>query len=355
MQIIWGNFSQKSRKWLKTGWLTVAGLIALYIGAIQPYENARGIAEQKYTGLGAVAWDSASLWHSSRLSDFSLSHRVTEPSMVVGGVAGGMAASDGSVAQADLIADATVPAPPPPPPGAAYDRKMVRTTEMDLIVKNPAETVGKVRQITQQVGGFLVTSEINGEQDANSASLTIRVPGARFEEAQQALRKLAVRVESEKVNAEDVTRQYVDEEASLRNLHAQETQYLGILKQAKTVKDTLEVSQQLNGVRGQIERQQAEHETLSKQVETVAITVSLRAEADAQVFGLHWRPLYQLKLSAREGLDGLGSYVAAMVAFGFYLPTVLLWLMTILIGAAVGWRILRWAARTLFARPKGIA
>lgn len=352
MQIFLGNFSQKSRKWLRTGWLTVAGLTALYVGAIQPYENARSIAEQKSTGLGAVAWDPVALWRPSLLSQLLQTRPAPASPMVVGVVAGGIAAGDGNVAQANLIADATVPAPPPPPPDALYDRKMVRTTEMDLIVKSPAETVVRVRQITEQVGGFLVTSEINGEQDANSASLTVRVPGARFEEVQQALPKLAVRVESEKVNAEDVTRQYVDEEASLRNLHAQEMQYLGILKQAKTVKDTLEVSQQLNGIHGQIERQQAEHEALSKQVETVAITVSLRAEADAQVFGLHWRPLYQLKLSAREGLDGLGSYVAAMVAFGFYLPTVLLWLMTILIGAAIGWRILRWAARTFFARPK---
>jgi hypothetical protein len=36
-----------------------------------------------------------------------------------------------------------------------------------------------------------------------------------------------------------------------------------------------------------------------------------------------------------------------------YLPSILLWLATILLGAAVGWRILRWAAKAFFAsRPK---
>jgi hypothetical protein len=49
---------------------------------------------------------------------------------------------------------------------------------------------------------------------------------------------------------------------------------------------------------GVIEQQQAEFEALSKQVETVAITVSLHSEAKANVFGLHWRPLYELKLPA---------------------------------------------------------
>jgi hypothetical protein len=71
-------------------------------------------------------------------------------------------------------------------------------------------------------------------------------------------------------------------------------------------------------------------------VETVALTISLRAAEEAQVFGLHWRPLYQLKFAARQGIDGVGDYAAAMAAFLFYLPTVLLWLATILISAAGG-------------------
>jgi hypothetical protein len=104
----------------------------------------------------------------------------------------------------------------------------------------------------------------------------------------------------------------------------------------------------LNSVRAEIERQQAEFDPLSKQVETVALTISLRAEAEAEVFGLDCRPLYQLKLAAKQGLDGVGDYAARMASFLFYLPAVLLWLATILTGAAVGWRILRWAGRALF-------
>jgi hypothetical protein len=132
------------------------------------------------------------------------------------------------------------------------------------------------------------------------------------------IRKLGLRVESEQMEAQDVTRQYVDQQVHLRNLRAQEVQYLTILKQAKTVKDTLDVSEKLNGVRGEIEQQQAEFEALSKQVETVAITVSLHSEAEANVFGLHWRPLYELKLAMVQGLEGLADYATAMFSFVFY-------------------------------------
>jgi uncharacterized protein DUF4349 len=232
--------------------------------------------------------------------------------------------------------------------GNSEVRKLVRTANLGLIVKTPAESAEMIKQIAQNVGGFMVTSEINGGADALSASLNVRVPAARFEEVRSQIRKLALRLESEGLEAQDVTKQYVDQEARLRNLRAQEQQYLGILRKTATVKDTLEVSEKLNEVRGAIEERQAEFEALSKQADTVAINISLRAEADAQVFGLHWRPLYQLKTAAREGLDGLGDYASSMTAFVFYLPTVLLWLFTILAGAAIGWRILRWVARAFF-------
>jgi hypothetical protein len=198
----------------------------------------------------------------------------------------------------------------------------------------------------------LVTSNVNGGADAISASLTIRVPAAKFDEVRAQIRKLGLRVENESIEAQDVTKQYVDHEARLRNLRAEEQQYLGILRKAANVKDTLEVSDKLNEILGAIEERQAEFEVLSKQVETVAINITLRAEADAQVLGLNWRPLYQLKIAAREGLDGLADYAASMTAFVFYLPSALLWLFTILAGAAIGWRVLRWAARVLFGFPK---
>jgi hypothetical protein len=257
-----------------------------------------------------------------------------------------------SVGLASVSTAMLEPAAPTAGVDSATDRKMVRTGSVDLVVRKPAEAAEKIRMLAEEMGGFLVSSEVNGAPNAGGASLTIRVPAARFEEVRAEIRKIALRVESEKVEAQDVTRQYVDEDANLRNLRAEELQYLGILKQAHTVKDTLEVSEKLSEVRGQIEQQQAEFDALSKQIETVAITVSLRAEAEAQVFGLHWRPLYQMKLALRDGLDAVAGYAGAMTSIVFYLPAVLLWMVTIVVGAAMGWKVVRWAVRVFFAWPK---
>jgi hypothetical protein len=294
---------------------------------------------------GGVGWEPISLWrHTSILPQFRSGAYLQK------GVVGGVSVDPAVVAPASLatISGGHVGEEE----GPSEDRKLVRTDSLGIIVKTPAETAEKIIKIAQGAGGFLVTSSVNGGADATSGLLSIRVPTDKFEEVRAQIRKLSLRMESESIDAQDVTKQYVDQEARLRNLRAQEQQYLGILRKAATVKDTLEVSDKLNEVRGAIEERQAEFEALSKQVETVAINITLRAEADAQVFGLNWRPLYQLKIAAREGLDGFGEYAASMTTFVFYLPTILLWLFTILVAAAVGWRILKWAARRLFVSPK---
>lgn len=345
----WRAFWARGKN-LRNGWLIAIGLAALYVGAIRPYENTRRIANSRATGLAADRsvvgyWRQARLFHQLGVS------RDRGVLGVIGGVPGGIANSKRSPVQA--MAYLSAPQSLGQPQEAATedadkDRKIVRTGSLELVVAKPAEAAEKIRALAKRVGGFLVSSEIRGDEDISGGTLTIRVPAARFEDARSEIRKLGLRVESERIEAQDVTRQYVDQDANLRNLRAEEGQYLGILKQTKTVKDALEVSEKLSAVRGQIEQQQAEFEALSKQIETVAITVWLRAEVEARVFGLNWRPLYQAKVALRDGLDGVATYLSTMIAIVFFLPTIILWLVTIVIVCAVGWKTLGWVGRRFF-------
>jgi Domain of unknown function (DUF4349) len=230
---------------------------------------------------------------------------------------------------------------------AATGRKIIRTSSMEMVVLHPAEAAEKITALADALGGYLVSAD-GGGQDATTGTLTIRVPAARFEQARADVRKLGLRVESEKIEAQDVSRQYVDQDSNLRNLRAEESGYLAILKQANTVKDMLAITERLSEVRGQIEQQQAEFNALSRQVETVALTISLRTEAEEKVLGLNWRPGYQLKLALRDGLESLATYATAMLSILFYLPATLLWVGTIVAGIVIGWKSLRWAGRRWF-------
>ncbi len=225
--------------------------------------------------------------------------------------------------------------------GASIPRKIIRTSSLEMIVQYPAETTEKISALAESLGGYLETSSAGGE-NATAATLTVRVPADRFEQARAEIRKLGLRVQSERVDAQDVTRQYVDQDANIRNLRAEETQYLAILKQASTVKDMMAVSAQLSEVRGQIEQQQAEFNALSQQIETVSMSISLRTETEAQAFGLNWRPLYQLKVALHDGLESVATYAVTMITVLFYLPVALLWVGTILVGLIGSWRMVRW-------------
>ena len=263
-----------------------------------------------------------------------------------------MAAYDAGLRARDQVAlseslASSSPAPPPPPGDSAADRKIVRTISLEMTVANPVESAEKIQAFAAGLGGYIESSQVNTQGTPN-ANLTIRVPAAKLEEAKTGLRKMAIRVDSEKTDADDVTKQYVDEDARLHNLRAEEAQYLTIMKSATKVTDMLEVSEKLSNVRGEIEQQQAEFATLSKQVETVAITISLQAQAAADVFGFHWQPAYQLKLAAHDALAGLATYVTTMTRVLLFLPVLLIWMATGLLGAWLVWRVARWVRRMVF-------
>lgn len=232
-------------------------------------------------------------------------------------------------------------------PDAAAGRKMISTIWLDMVVAHPSDTARQIAGLAENLGGYLVSAEDSGP-NAASVSLTVRVPSTRLEQARAEIHQLGLRVDSEKIESQDVTRQYVDQDASIRNLKAEEAQYLTILKQATTVKDMMAVSEKLSDVRGQIEQQQAEFNVLSRQIETVAISISLRTESEAQVFGLNWRPGYQFKLALHDGLESVANYATAMMAILFYLPAVLLWVGTILTAVVGSWRIVQWANKRWF-------
>src|SRR6266576_2446915 len=244
----------------------------------------------------------------------------------------------GPVAQADVVRSEVAKDFAAGATAAVVERRIIRTSSLEMVVRRPADTAEKITAMAEGMGGYLETAN-GGGQNATSGALTIRVPAARLQEARAEIRKLGLRVESEKVDAQD---------ARIRNLRAEEAQLLAILKQAATVKDMMAVSERLGEVRGQIEQQQAEFNALSRQIETVAIAISLRTESEAQVFGLNWRPGYQLKLALHDGLESIATYAMVMTTILFYLPAVLVWAGTILVGIFVGLRLTRWIGARWF-------
>jgi hypothetical protein len=192
------------------------------------------------------------------------------------------------------------------------DRKIVKEGSVTLEVADIAETMDKVAEMADELNGYVVSSYKYEYERGVSGHITIRVPSEKFDEAFARLRQLAMAVPYETTTAEDVTEEYVDLEAQLRNLQATEAQYLALLDKAENVEDMLKVQKELSNVRGQIEQIEGRMQYLERTSETALIEVTLQ---ETKGLAEPW--------SASAAFQ---SAVRGLTTFGRGLATVLIWL-----------------------------
>ncbi|MFO8101000.1 MAG: DUF4349 domain-containing protein [Dehalococcoidia bacterium] len=163
--------------------------------------------------------------------------------------------------------------------GSTIDRMIVRTGQMNLKVADVGETLNQIKTITQSLGGYVVSSDWQAGEEENSATISIRVPAKEYESATLSLRDLAIEVLYESTRAQDVTEEYTDLEAQLRNLEATEERYLQLLEKAETVEEMLDVEEELSDTRGRIEQIQGRMQYLEQTSATSLINVHLMEES----------------------------------------------------------------------------
>jgi hypothetical protein len=193
------------------------------------------------------------------------------------------------------------------------DRKIVKNGNMTLEVNDITVAMTGVAAIAKDLNGYVVSSNKQGDKDITYGQISIRVPSDRFDEAFDKLRKLAVNVPNESTNSQDVTEQYTDLQAQLRNYEATEAQYLELLKKAEKVEDILAVQRELSNVRGQIEQVKGRILYLERTSDMGLIDVNLQKVKP--IGGTAWSALEILKSAAR-----------GLVTFGKVLADIVIWL-----------------------------
>jgi TolA-binding protein len=154
-------------------------------------------------------------------------------------------------------------------------RMIVRTGNMTLVVSDIATTLDRIAKLAEDSKGYVVSSNKWKDSGRLVGTITIRVPTGQFDSAMSTLRGMADEVTSENTSAQDVTEEYTDMSAKLKNLEATEAQLLEIMKKAEKVEDILAVQRQLSSTRDEIERTKGRMQYLEKTSETSLITVQL--------------------------------------------------------------------------------
>jgi len=175
-------------------------------------------------------------------------------------------------------------------------RMIIKTGWLNLVVKDVVDVAKKIAEYAEKSGGWVVYSNISERETIPSGTITVRVPAEKFEQAKEYFRSLAVRVTNESVQSQDITEEYTDLQARLRNLEATENQLLEIMKKAGTISETLDVFEQLTNIREQIERIKGKMEYLEQSVKMSSITVNLALSEELLPIppSEKWRPKYVL-------------------------------------------------------------
>lgn len=216
---------------------------------------------------------------------------------------------------------------------------IVRSAELRVVVADTSRAVTDATRSVEAIGGYVAGSQVWREGELLRARLTLRVPSNKLSPALAQLRALAKRVENETMTTDDVSEEFVDLGARLRNLEATEEELRQLLvvarQNSRKAADVLEVHQQLTRIRGEIEQVQGRMRYLTQVTAMSAIAMEMTPDALAKpVVEPGWQPLVVAKDALRSLLRA--SQVLANAAIWFVIwgvPLALMLFMT--------WRVVR--------------
>jgi len=155
-------------------------------------------------------------------------------------------------------------------------------------------------------------------KEKQTGSVTIKVPAKSYTETMSRLRRLASKVKEERADAKDVTEEFTDLQAQVRNLEAVEEQYQSFMKKANTIDEVLKVQQKLTEVRGQIERLKGRMGYLERQSDMATITAILLPEAVEKPQDTAWRPFKVAREAWEASLRVLEVLATIVITVGVF-------------------------------------
>ena len=181
-------------------------------------------------------------------------------------------------------------APEEPKEDAAVrpDRMMIWTASMCIEVTNVRAKTEEAVAITKKRGGFV---EQKSDEEESSASLKLRVPSAALQRVMAELEPLG-KVTARRIEAEDVTEQYVDVDARLKNKLALRDRLKQLLEQAKNVQDIVAIEKELNQVQADIDSMQAQIKSLKGQADYATLHLTLERKTILGPLGYVFKGLW---------------------------------------------------------------
>lgn len=208
---------------------------------------------------------------------------------------------------------------------------LIRMGQASVEVDSLELGLARVREMARRTGATIANTVMQGgREQVRSASLELRIPSDRFDEAINGLAPIG-KLESVNVSVQDVGEEYVDIEARVANARRLEQRLIELLaNRTGKLSDVLSVERELARVREEIERFEGRLRYLRTRSSVSTLTVGVHEPYPivAQRPGEH--PLRDAFVQAWRNLVGVTA--AAIASLGVIIPLGLIALVIILLG-----------------------
>lgn len=220
---------------------------------------------------------------------------------------------------------------------------IIRSAQLSLITKEFDKARANLEGILKRHRGYVGELKAGGSTGSGrTLTATLRVPADQLDATLTEVKALG-RVESESQSGQDVTSQYVDLQARLSNARNTEQRLTDLLRnRTGKLSDVLEVEQELDRVRGEIEQMEAERKNMSNQVSYATLNATIAEDYKAQLQVVPPSTSTRLSNAAIEGYrsmaDGVVSLALFLLSTG---PSLLLWGVVLFLPARFVWKKVR--------------
>lgn len=227
------------------------------------------------------------------------------------------------------------------PDADAVQRKIIYTANVELVVEEFDPIPAKVRDLATQFEAYVAQSNVTGSPGSpRSGEWTFRVPAGRYDAFLAAAQELG-EVHRVTSKSDDVSEEFYDVEARIRNRKVEEARLVKLLEDATgKLEEILAVEREIARVRGEIERVEGRLRVLKDLTSLSTVTLSVREIKD-------YVPEDQVTYGTRvrRAFDGsISTLVATAQALSIAAVVLSPWLgilLVLLLVLWVVWRIVR--------------
>jgi len=162
-------------------------------------------------------------------------------------------AADSTTSVFNSLQQAPAPAAVNVPPKQDWDKKIIKTATLTLEVKNYQAFNDLLHTGVKETGGYIAQEEQSQSDYKIENVITIKVPVNQFDNALARLIPAKEKLVEKKITSDDVTTEVVDTKSRMQSKKMVRERYLDLLKQAKNMKEILEVQSEIDGIQEQEE------------------------------------------------------------------------------------------------------